>query len=234
MSSKTWKQPLAPAPDSNSPNECKVNAENDGRRRITLKRKIEALELDRDLLVRLVEAIRNDRDRQASDVLSLIRSNAPLDEIRLLLAGTQHNARAKLLRHSPNRYMDVKRIADIPLFEVPAQPWTIITDDDAFVSHLISLYFTWQNPIMNWIDRDLFLADMRSGRLDSRFCSPLLVNSILAVACFYSDYPETYAVPGEPQSRGDHFFQEALALLQKEEGRLSLVTLQARGEIYTR
>lgn len=139
--------------------------------------------MDRDLLVRLVEAIRNDRDRQASDVLSLIRSNAPLDEIRLLLAGTQHNARAKLLRHSPNRYMDVKRIADIPLFEVPAQPWTIITDDDAFVSHLISLYFTWQNPIMNWIDRDLFLADMRSGRLDSRFCSPLLVNSILAVAC---------------------------------------------------
>ncbi|KAJ5554782.1 hypothetical protein N7461_003252 [Penicillium sp. DV-2018c] len=218
-----------------------INSDNDGRRRITLKRKIQTLELDRDLLVRLVEAIRNDNDQQTPDVLNLIRSNAPLDEIRLCLSDGQrewqmnnHNHPVKMSRHSPKRYMDVNRIVDIALFQVPAQPWTSITEDDAFVSHLISLYFTWQHPILNWIDRDLFLADMQSGRLESRFCSPLLVNSMLAIACTYSDYPESFAVPGEPRSRGDHFFQEALALLEKEEGRLPLTTLQARGEIHIR
>ncbi|KAJ5565590.1 hypothetical protein N7535_007228 [Penicillium sp. DV-2018c] len=218
-----------------------INSDNDGRRRITLKRKIQTLELDRDLLVRLVEAIRNDNDQQTPDVLNLIRSNAPLDEIRLCLSDGQrewqmnnHNHPVKMSRHSPKRYMDVNRIVDIAPFQVPAQPWTSITEDDAFVSHLISLYFTWQHPILNWIDRDLFLADMQSGRLESRFCSPLLVNSMLAIACTYSDYPESFAVPGEPRSRGDHFFQEALALLEKEEGRLPLTTLQARGEIHIR
>ncbi|KAJ5123873.1 uncharacterized protein N7515_007698 [Penicillium bovifimosum] len=180
--------------------ECKVNADNDGRRRITLKRKIESLELDRDLLVRLVEAIRNDDDHQTPDVLNLIRSNAPLEEIRLCLADGQSERRGshpKMSRPSPTRYMNVNRIADIPLFQVPAHPWTSITQDDAFVSHLISLYFTWQHSSLNWIDRDLFLADMHSGRLDSRFCSPLLVNSMLAIACIYSDYPESFAVPGK-------------------------------------
>jgi hypothetical protein len=149
--------------------------------------------LDRDLLVRLVEAIRNDDDHQTPDVLNLIRSNAPLDEIRLCLADGQSqrqmgNPRVKMSRPSPKRYMDVNRIADIPSFQVPAQPWTSITEDDAFVSHLISLYFTWHHSVLNWIDRDLFLADMQSGKLDSRFCSPLLVNGMLAIACVSIHY----------------------------------------------
>jgi hypothetical protein len=79
--------------------------------------------------------------------------------------------------------MDIKSLSDIPLYEVPAHPWTEVTSDASFVSHLISLYFTWQHPGLNWIDRDLFLRDMRSKKLGSKFCSPLLVNSILAVAC---------------------------------------------------
>ena len=184
-------EPCEPCQKANT--ECIVNADNDGRRRITLKRKIESLEHDRDLLVRLVETIRNESDQDSLDVLNLIRSNAPLDEIRLCLTGNRgasytptrrdSDGRVKVPKRSPSIYMDVKRITDIPLFEVPAKPWTSVTDDDAFVSHLISLYFTWQQPIFRWIDQDLFLADMRSGKKNARFCSPLLVNIILTVAC---------------------------------------------------
>lgn len=79
--------------------------------------------------------------------------------------------------------MDINRLSDIPIIEVSANPWTSITDDDDFVSHLISLYFTWQHSILNYLDRDLFLRDMRSRELSTHFCSPFLVNSILAVAC---------------------------------------------------
>ncbi|KAJ6121025.1 hypothetical protein N7523_005305 [Penicillium sp. IBT 18751x] len=231
-------------PCQNSKTECIFNADNDGRRRVTLKRRIEALEQDRDLLMRLVNTIRDEDEQKGRSLLALIRSNAPLDKIRLHLAENQnlsndHEAVAKgpKIPSSPfelsHRYMDIKRISDIPLYKVPARPWTSVTNDDDFVSHLISLYFTWNNCTSNWIDRDLFLRDMRSGKLGSKFCSPLLVNSILAMACLYSDYPETLAIPGDQSTRGDHFLEEAMRLLkEEEEDPPSLTTFQARGSIY--
>lgn len=219
------------------------------------------------MLFRLIGALRDNDKERSPDLLNLIRSNAPLDEIRLSLAQSQAaddapHGLSKLQRresHSRVRFMDLKRLTDLPLYRVPAQPWTSVTDDE-FVSHLVSLYFTWQHSVLNWIDRDLFLRDMKSGNLDSRFCSPLLVNSILAVACvslhtdysskpipnlserradqilckFYSDYPEVFALPDDPKSRGTHFFDEATELLMKEEGKVTLTTLQAMGDIYTR
>jgi hypothetical protein len=184
-------EPCEPCQKANT--ECIFNADNDGRRRITLKRKIESLERDRELFLRLVESIRNRDDQSSLDVFDLIQSDAPLDEIRSYLARGQQassaaasrdsDERTKLLKRSPSIYMDVRRLTDMPPFEVPAKPWTTVTDDDAFVSHLISLYFTWQQPTFRWIDRDLFLVDMKAGKKDSRFCSPLLVNILLTVAC---------------------------------------------------
>ncbi|KAJ5126680.1 hypothetical protein N7448_007459 [Penicillium atrosanguineum] len=193
--------------------------------------------------MQLVNTIREDDEQKGPSLLNLIRSNAPLDEIRLHLAENEklsNNNEAIAKGQKPNsspfgsshRYMDIKRISDIPLYRVPAQPWTSVTNDDDFVSHLISLYFTWNNCTSNWIDRDLFLRDMRSGNLESRFCSPLLVNSVLAMACLYSDYPETLAIPGDQSSRGEHFLEEAMQLLKEDEDRLSLTTFQARGSIY--
>lgn len=170
------------------------NLENDGRRKITLKRKIESLEQDRDLLMQLVETIREDNKQKCPNVLNLIRSNAPLDEIKLYLAESlepSNDADAPSKRQEADgnsagfsrKVMDVKRLCDTPIHQVPAQPWTSVSNDDALVSHLISLHFTWNGITSNWIDRDLFLKDMKSGNLESRFCSPLLVNSILAMVC---------------------------------------------------
>lgn len=91
------------------------------------------------------------------------------------------------------KYMELGRITDIPPYHVPARPWTSIIDDDDVVSHLVSLFFIWNQQVFNWIDRDLFLRDMQSGRLDSRFCSPVLVNSVLAVA--------SVCIPRNPSGR---------------------------------
>lgn len=82
-----------------------------------------------------------------------------------------------------NYLMDVERLSDDPIIKVPAKPWTNITGDDAFVSHLVSLYFTWHGTFFNFVERDRFVSGMQSSDLDSRYCSPLLVNAVLAEAC---------------------------------------------------
>lgn len=82
--------------------------------------------------------------------------------------------------------MNIDRLTEIPLFELPAQPWTEVTADNAFVSHLISLWLTWDHMCSSWIDKDLFIMAMKSGDVNSPFCSPFLVNTILSHACVSS------------------------------------------------
>jgi hypothetical protein len=81
---------------------------------------------------------------------------------------------------SPQDAMRISNVVDRPLYSVLAKLWTAVTDDDNMVSHLISLYFTWEHVFFVRMDRGLFLQDIITGR--STFCSPLLVNAMLAHA----------------------------------------------------
>lgn len=72
------------------------------------------------------------------------------------------------------------------LLYVPAKPWTRVTDSDEMVSHLVSLFFTWDHPCLQVLDQTVFLAHMNCDTA-SAFCTPFLVNCILALAivcCF--------------------------------------------------
>lgn len=82
----------------------------------------------------------------------------------------------------PYARVSLENLCDIPLFEVPARPWTHITDSDFLVSHLVSVYFTWDHPGSQFLDQRIFLAHMKDADLKSEFCTPLLVNSLLAMA----------------------------------------------------
>lgn len=133
-------------------------------------------------------------------IMNLIRSHASLEEVESFM---EDLLRKPTLEKTPdlveacedlqrwNRSQkkamiarpDPKELADMVLFKVPAAPWTSVTNDDELVSHLISLWFTWVHPFLSFIDRDLFIRDMKSGNLDSHFCSPFLVNVMLADAC---------------------------------------------------
>ena len=70
----------------------------------------------------------------------------------------------------------------LSVIKVPARPWTSVTGD-GLVSNLITAFFKWDAPFgYSFIDRELFVRDMRSGSLkQTRYCSPLLVNSICAL-----------------------------------------------------
>lgn len=83
---------------------------------------------------------------------------------------------------NPYARVSLETLCDVPLFNVPAKPWTSVTDDDDLVSHLVSLYFTWDHPCAQFVEQGTFLEHMKQGQLDSEFCSPFLVNSILSVA----------------------------------------------------
>ncbi|CAG8376373.1 unnamed protein product [Penicillium salamii] len=117
---------------------------------------------------------------------------------------------------SPYERISLESLCDIPLFEVPASPWTCVTDSDYLVSHLVSLYFTWDHSGSQFLDQRVFLAHMRHADLDSSFCTPLLVNSLLAIASTHSDKLDVLSSPDDAYSRGQPFFDEAQRLWEAE------------------
>lgn len=108
------------------------------------------------------------KPRRASDTVS----TSP-EELHVEAPGTAFDPYARVTLES---------LCDIPLYQVPAKPWTEVTDDNNLVSHLMSLYFTWDHPCAQFLDQGIFIEHMRRKDLESDFCSPLLVNSILSMA----------------------------------------------------
>ncbi|KAJ5705147.1 hypothetical protein N7536_000836 [Penicillium majusculum] len=128
---------------------------------------------------------------------------------------------------SPYARVTLENLCDIPLFEVPAKPWTKVTDDNYLVSRLVSLYFTWDHPCSQFLDQRIFLEHMKLGDRRSEFCTPLLVNSILSMASAYSDSPDVLSTPENTFSRGQNFFHEAQSLWEVEDDGHYLPNIQA-------
>ncbi|KAE9377634.1 hypothetical protein N431DRAFT_554004 [Stipitochalara longipes BDJ] len=101
---------------------------------------------------------------------------------------------------------------------IPSAPvnsdWTTVTSDNEFVKDLLDVYFTWSHPFNLLFSEETFYHGMRTRKL--KYC------------CFYSDRSEARKVQDDPDTTGDHFFDEAKQLLAKEQG-TSLTTIQALG-----
>ncbi|KAL5043834.1 hypothetical protein BDW71DRAFT_216100 [Aspergillus fruticulosus] len=216
---------------------CVFNEHLDLRRKIAAQKAQGDLERYKQLLWDLIKYLRTADDERIYRILDIIRAGGDDESVEKNIALIIQTASAE---GSPveDTVMDtnefrrdsrisVEKLCDSPLFQVPCKPWTKVTNDDHLVSGLISLYFTWDHPLMQVVDQQMFLRDMSAGDTSSEFCSPVLVNSILAVASTYSPYPEVYAVPGDAASRGQHFFEEAEMRWKAEEGRPSLANIQA-------
>ncbi|EAA64486.1 hypothetical protein AN2375.2 [Aspergillus nidulans FGSC A4] len=223
--------------------QCIRNPNRDGRSKIPIRQRLRSLEEDQDLFLRLLRTLRHDNQQVDSLLKYIVDEKPSLNEIRqymnryflpedlergfdLLKMDDEEGGSDHPATMSAHRALSIARLCDIPPYAGPACPWTTVTDDNGLVSHLISLYFTWNNLFFNWIYRDLFLRDLNSGNVDSPFCSPFLVNAILADACWYSSYPETCAVPGDVTTKGQHFWREARRLLDAQEGKVTLPTVQ--------
>lgn len=98
---------------------------------------------------------------------------------------TQEDARQRATQASKHHsaYMLPYHIAQMvePIIDtITAAPWTQITTDDRLFRRLIRAYFCYPHPCGPFVHKDLFLEDMAAGR--TSFCSPLLVNAMLANA----------------------------------------------------
>ncbi|PBP26673.1 fungal specific transcription factor domain-containing protein [Diplocarpon rosae] len=118
--------------------------------------------------------------------------------------------------------------------ELPHKPhpnsnasWTSVTSDGAFIEHLMSLYFCWEYPTFASLNKEHFLEDMRAG--NPRYCSPLVVNALLAVGCRFSNQPEARTDPNDKSTAGDAFFSEAERLLELQHDWHSVTIIQALG-----
>ncbi|RYP63216.1 hypothetical protein DL769_007023 [Monosporascus sp. CRB-8-3] len=111
--------------------------------------------------------------------------------------------------------------------KLPPSTWTTVTSDVNLVRHLLALYFCWEYPTFASLSKEHFLRDFYAGR--HRYCSPILVNALLALGCRFSEQPKTRMDPNDPHTSGDHFFKEALRLLSRETNHHNLTTIQALG-----
>ncbi|KAL2264057.1 hypothetical protein VTK26DRAFT_2843 [Humicola hyalothermophila] len=121
--------------------------------------------------------------------------------------------------------MDADALA-ASIIRVPARPWTAVVGD-GLVSSLISAYFKWDNPMFNfWIDRQLFVRDMRSvDPTTAQYCSRFLVNAICAFRIAFSAATE-HLTRRRQTDLSARFLEEAKYHLEMEKDNPSLATMQ--------
>jgi hypothetical protein len=198
------------------------------------------------LLYEILEAVRDSSDDSLAQIVSLVRSNASVEEAKRCIKemlgeirSGQREASPELekvqnqLKDRPRRALfNINRLIDQPPIEVEADPWTEITNDSTLISHLVSVFMVWVNPFYNWIHEELFLRDMRAKILGASYCSPFLVNALLASACLYSDYDETRADKGVLSELEKDFREEARRLLQDMDATESASITTVQGLLY--
>ncbi|KAL6860495.1 Nitrogen assimilation transcription factor nit-4 [Amphichorda felina] len=116
----------------------------------------------------------------------------------------------------------------------PITTWTRVTDDPGLITHLMNKYFNYHYQYFTTLSRKMFERDYAKGRAGlahdgTVYCSSLLVNTMLALGCHFTDIPEAYGTPGDSRTKGDHFFAEAKRIIIEngEYEKPRLVTVQA-------
>ena len=119
--------------------------------------------------------------------------------------------------------------------EDPITSWSQVSADPELIVHLINMYFTWHYTYFTTLSKGLFYRDFLLGkpphdiRRKIDYCTPLLVNAMLALGCHFTSWPAARADPQDSATAGDHFFKEAkrLILENDEHENPRLATVQA-------
>ncbi|KAL2139972.1 hypothetical protein VTI28DRAFT_4449 [Corynascus sepedonium] len=138
----------------------------------------------------------------------------------------------KSWRNSRDTHIENDFIVYLSRFTLPVSRWTTVPLDNKLLNHILQLFWTWDCTVNRVIDRVMFEEDLklldpslqRSSNLC--FCSPFLVNSILAYGCMYTTNEETFLELGNHLTRGAAFAKEAARLLPLEYETPSLPLVQ--------
>ncbi|TAQ86496.1 hypothetical protein B7494_g5178 [Chlorociboria aeruginascens] len=226
---------------------CHYDADADRRRKGALKRDIahlQARERSRNIIL---DAIKLGSEAEVDDIIQILRSNPELpyetiaENINLSLANKKRTLDSELQDYAnqpslcnTNEDRHYGHTSNLTLLGVEnasrtfeeSGPWTNVTKDAELITHLFGLYFAWVHPFYCLFPEEVFMHGMQDRKL--KYCTPLLVNSILAVGSHFSDWPGTRSDPNDPRTAGDHFYAEAERLLIKDH-RSCMTTVQALG-----
>ncbi|KAL1302118.1 hypothetical protein AAFC00_002553 [Neodothiora populina] len=220
--------------------ECSYDQDTDHRRKGALRKDIHSLQAKNNALDVIVNSLRSMSESDASTLVQSIRRGDRLDtladtlsagnpELNLRTLDTDlseqigtpsssfHGSTPLQSTSSSRSPSERHRTGQQPQESQPDRPdvWFRIPQDAEFVQHLLDLYFSWVHPNNAFFSKELFLKDMSHGR--SRYCTPLLINAVLSMACFFSDRPAA-------GTAGDYFYKEATELdRQTDEASLSAV-----------
>ncbi|GKT41036.1 nitrogen assimilation transcription factor nit-4 [Colletotrichum spaethianum] len=161
-----------------------------------------------------------------SDLTGLVGRLNVIDDGQLHYFGSQssYNLVREPLReadpHKPSLKVQRQGLA------AAAQLGKLVTVSDELQDHLLELYWRWQNPWNYVIHKSAFLKSFR-GEDDGKYCSPLLLCSIFAIAARYSDRLELRSVVDDPSTAGDAFSEHAKILLLYESEAPTITTVQS-------
>ncbi|TQN69040.1 Nitrogen assimilation transcription factor nit-4 [Colletotrichum shisoi] len=121
-----------------------------------------------------------------------------------------------------------------PDHALPVSRWTIVSRDNKLLTHLFDVFWTWDSTLSHLVDRELFNADLSATLPDlstgqrRSFCSPFLVNAILAVASLHATRKSFNPYSGDFVVLSHEFARCAFDLLESERcsGSSSLTLLQ--------
>uniref|UniRef100_A0A0D2XIJ0 Xylanolytic transcriptional activator regulatory domain-containing protein n=1 Tax=Fusarium oxysporum (strain Fo5176) TaxID=660025 RepID=A0A0D2XIJ0_FUSOF len=186
--------------------------------------------------------LRNNSDNTSNSATTSGSASSPTFSVaRMNLSLPQQQTRARLTaflleearREPQRRASDDSTSIDLQGHILPLSRWTKVMQDDKFLSHLLLLSWTWDTSCDRIIDRNIFEDDLKNldpttsgASSELRFCSPFLVNAILAISCLYTTNPITFGIPDELSTRGQVFAQEAIRCLKQEDTRPSLPVTQ--------
>ena len=232
--------------------QCSYDPDNDHRRKGTLRKEIRELQARIDEQSTILDAIRTGSEADVDDVIQLIRTNPdePYESIaesikKMSLTSSKKSDIPTLERElaefgkstdkagETRHYGHTSHLTLIGSEEVKPViasdqigTWTMATTDGELVKHLLSLYFAWSHPFYTLFPEEVFWYGLSNKK--PKYCSPMLVNAMLALACHFSDRPEARQDPDDPATAGNHFFAEAKRLLAQDD-RSCLTTVQALG-----
>ncbi|PVI05577.1 hypothetical protein DM02DRAFT_584122 [Periconia macrospinosa] len=117
-------------------------------------------------------------------------------------------------------------VVDPRLDKITPSKWTQVSQDDESMRLILRSYFLYDYQFVGCFHKDDFLDDMLSG--SEEHCTPLLVNTVLAIACHSHEDLANRSDYWDPQTLGYKFFAEAKRLWEIESmSKKSLPTLQA-------
>ncbi|KAI1449337.1 hypothetical protein F5Y02DRAFT_413848 [Annulohypoxylon stygium] len=114
---------------------------------------------------------------------------------------------------------------DSRISSIVVSKWTSVSSDNPMLRVLLQIYFVFEFPFHPCFQKDFFLEDMFVGT--KRFCSPLLVNAILAAAWHGYTRMKNRAEYWQPDNLGYRFLAEALRLFELEQATPTITTVQA-------